>query len=62
MRHFLFGLIAVVLGFGALAATSAPAQAQGFSITAHWVPRSTVGIAEAGRLPPGLALSHLSAL
>lgn len=33
MRHFLFGLIAVVLGFGALAATSAPAQAQGFSIS-----------------------------
>ena len=33
MRRIFFGLIAAFLGFGALAAAPAPAQAQGFSIT-----------------------------
>ena len=33
MRRLLFGFIAAFIGFGALAAAPAPAQAQGFSIT-----------------------------
>ena len=33
MRHILLGFVAVVLGVGAVTATPAPAQAQGFSIT-----------------------------